>query len=217
MDASAQRKLQNIGARIPRHLANNLTTTKVDTSEEDLARAALKSKDISPKKKEMIRRSLDRGDFRREEEVMNEEVIAKIDEYNGREVKKLIDSGELPDPNSDPFVQERNWKAANRGAKPAEYTSFLSSLENAKKMRPLRDDCVVQQIVEEYKGFIVLPESAKKKQNIVRGRIFCVGPNVLDIKEGQEVLFNLYGFDFVESNEERFMIGSEREVWAVIE
>lgn len=216
MDHATQRKLTRIGASIPKRLTQNLTKTIVDNSEEELARAALASKDISPRKKAMIKKQLEAGSFRREEVVENQEVIKEIDEYNTREVKRLRDSGELPDPNNDPFVRERNHRIANRGEKPAKYTSFLKTLAVANKLQPLADRIILQEIIEEEKkSLIIMPDKEKKSARF--GKIFVVGNKVEHVKAGQTVVFNIYDFDYIEKETERFLIGSEKGVMGILE
>lgn len=107
MDSNTKKILNGINRRIPSHLAKNTTKIVVDTSEEELARAALKSPDITKEKKRKIHRYLEAGKFRRTEELINEPVVNQIDQHNARAVKRAIRSGQIPDPMTDPFYRSR--------------------------------------------------------------------------------------------------------------
>jgi len=105
--------LNKISDNIPSHLRNNVTKTEVDASGEELAKHALKQPYIDKEKKRKIYNMLEAGKFRKVEEVINEDNVAKIDKYNAKEVKKKIASGELPDPIKDPFYRERQKRIAS--------------------------------------------------------------------------------------------------------
>jgi len=107
MDPNTLKVLQRISANVPKHLQDNLTKLVIDTSEEDVARAALSEPYISKKKKLKIQEYLNAGKFRREETVINEETVKEIDAYYETEINKAIASGEIPDPKNDPFIKER--------------------------------------------------------------------------------------------------------------
>lgn len=216
MNAETQRKLQGVSAKIPKRLVNNLTKTVVDDSEEELARAALNSKDISPRKKAVIRKKLDQGAFRRTEVVENEATIRAIDEHNTRGVAALRASGELPDPNDDPYVRERNHRIANRGAKPAKYSSFLKTLDNARHIQPIGDKILIQEIIEEEKKPVIILLEKENKKAYREGKIFMIGSRVESVQAGQVILFDLYQFEYMEREGERFLIGSEKGVMGII-
>lgn len=114
MDAQTQRELNRIQAGVPEHLAKNITKTIVDTSEEDVARDALKRKDLSPEARREIAAGLARGAFRSEEVVENEEAIREIDRYNTEKVKAAIRDGRLKDPKDDKFIKEREYRMRHR-------------------------------------------------------------------------------------------------------
>lgn len=107
MDPKTLAVLKRIQANVPEHLKNNLTKLVIDTSEEEVAMAALTSPKISKKKKLKLQEMLNAGKFRREETVVNEETVKAIDEYYTTEINKAIASGEIPDPKDDPYIQER--------------------------------------------------------------------------------------------------------------
>lgn len=136
MDRRTQSVLGRISAGVPRHLANNLIKKEVDTSEEELARAALRSPNISQSKKRRIASLLDKGRFRRTEEVVNEATVRAIDEHNTREIAKARRSGVLADPIKDPFYRARMERIARGGAKRSEPLS-KEEIENARRaLRP---------------------------------------------------------------------------------
>lgn len=102
--------------RITRHIPNrllDLTRLEIDTSEEDLAKAALKLPGLSVKKKREIAKLLEQGAFRREEIIIDEKKVAELDRYHTREVKKAQRAGLLTDPKMDPFWKKRMEKIKN--------------------------------------------------------------------------------------------------------
>lgn len=106
MDRNTRQELNRISGRIPAHLMN-VTKLEIDVSEEDLARAALKNKNISKAKREHIARLLDKGKFRRVETVTNEEVVAELDKFHTNQIARARKEGRLPDPMTDPFYRRR--------------------------------------------------------------------------------------------------------------
>ncbi len=114
MDRQTQRELMKVGAAIPKRLSDNLITEEVDTSEEELARFAIKQGDISKEKKEELARLIEQGAFRRSEKIVNEKVAAEIDRFNSARVEKLRRAGKLPDPMKDRWYQERLAKMRKR-------------------------------------------------------------------------------------------------------
>lgn len=99
--------LNKISDNIPNNLKKNVTKIETDTSGEELANHVLNSNFISKDKKRKIYELKEAGKFRKTEEVINEENVAKIDTYNTKEINKKIASGELPDPMKDKFYRER--------------------------------------------------------------------------------------------------------------
>jgi len=107
MDKRTQHQLNKISARIPARLRNNLTKKVVDDSEEKMIRQFLKRKDLPPKRREYLQKLLDKGAFRREDVVVDEEVAAEIDRYHVREIAKANKKGLLAKPSEDPFWRAR--------------------------------------------------------------------------------------------------------------
>lgn len=109
MDPKTKATLGRITRNIPRRL-QNVTRIEVDTSEEEIAKAALRSNKISKEKKRDIARLLEKGAFRREEVVVDEDKVAELDRYHTAEIAKAKRSGMLADPNKDPFWVKRQAK-----------------------------------------------------------------------------------------------------------
>lgn len=107
MDRETKHTLDRISSKIPSRLAKNTSKVEWDLTEEEKARAALNSPDISKAKKERIARLLDKGAFRRKQEVVNEKVVKELDEFHTREIAKARAAGRLKDPMTDPFYAKR--------------------------------------------------------------------------------------------------------------
>lgn len=65
------------------------------------------------------------------------------------------------------------------------------------------------------KSGIILPGD-KEKKAIIFGYVSEIGPDVTQVKPGDRVLFNEYGFDPVEANGMNLLIGLEENLLAVI-
>ncbi|MDD4028529.1 MAG: co-chaperone GroES [Caldisericia bacterium] len=92
-------------------------------------------------------------------------------------------------------------------------------------IRPLGDRVVVKALdaEETTKGGIILPDSAKEKQQkgkvlaVGNGRILDNGTRVpLDIREGDTVLYSKYGGTEVKIDGELYLIVNERDILGVI-
>jgi chaperonin GroES len=96
-----------------------------------------------------------------------------------------------------------------------------------KKCTPLFDRVLVEIVVEEKKQSktgLILPE--EKNTDVVQGRVVAVGDGrwnedgderiSLSVKIGDIVLFSRYGFDEVEIDEKKYLIGREDQLLAVI-
>lgn len=114
MDEKTQRELRRITANVPEKLAQNVTKVVVDTSEEDVAREALKNKNLSPEARRTIAEGLARGAFRSEDIVENADVVKEIDRYHTAQVKAAIRDGRLADPRNDKFIKEREYRMRHR-------------------------------------------------------------------------------------------------------
>lgn len=112
MDKKDKHILDKITGGIPARLARNLMREEIDTSEEDLARAALRSKDIPESKRRKVAEMLEKGAFRRSETVINEKTVAELDKYHERAIAKARAQGLLKDPAKDPWIVARNKRLA---------------------------------------------------------------------------------------------------------
>ena len=94
------------------------------------------------------------------------------------------------------------------------------------KIRPLQDRVLVKRVEEDQKtkGGIIIPDSAKEKP--IEGIIIAVGKGKvandgklikMDIKEGDNILFNKYAGTDVKIDGEEFVIMREYDIVGVIE
>jgi chaperonin GroES len=96
----------------------------------------------------------------------------------------------------------------------------------AMKLVPLNDRIIVKRTEEEQvtKGGIIIPDTAKEKP--IRGKVLAVGSGrilddgkkvVLDVKEGDTILFSKYAGNEVKIEGEELLIMREEDVLAVVE
>ena len=94
------------------------------------------------------------------------------------------------------------------------------------KIRPLNDRILVKRLEQEAKtaGGIIIPDSAKEKP--AEGKVVAVGPGktndkgdrvVLQVKEGDRVLFSKYGGTEVKISGEEYLIMREDDILGVVE
>lgn len=212
--------LRRISANIPKELLRgDLTKKIVDLEPEQKAREILKHPKVPQKVKRDIQRMLDHGAFKHEETVTDEETIAKIDKYNEDAVRKAIQSGELPDPNDDPYIKERNWKMRNRGNEISSYQSFMSAVRAVKDVKLLGSRVLVQVYKPAGKvSKIIIPDEIKNKggESTSFAVVFRIGPDVRNIKEGQRVIIRKYGFDPLKFDDLLFMVGTEDDILGLV-
>jgi len=99
------------------------------------------------------------------------------------------------------------------------YGGFLKMAVN---LTPLHDRVIVRRIEEKesVKGGIIIPDSAKEKQQ--EGEVIAVGPgkrekdgvHPLDVKVGDRVLFGKYGGTEIKIEDEDLLILREEEILA---
>jgi len=118
-------------------------------------------------------------------------------------------------------------KALNRVPTAAVETfTFINSMEEAMKFRPLHDRIVLRRIEgeEKTKGGIIIPDTAKEKPQ--EGEVIAVGPGArdesgkllpLDLKAGDRVLFGKWSGTEVKIDGEDLLIMKESDVMGVIE
>ena len=94
------------------------------------------------------------------------------------------------------------------------------------KIRPLRDNILLEPLKEERKrGGIILPDTVEKERP-EKGRVLAVGSGKIDkdgkripmeIKKGDIVLFTKYGPNEVKVDGKEYLIAREEDIVAVIE
>ncbi len=93
------------------------------------------------------------------------------------------------------------------------------------KLKPLNDRVLVKRLESEEKtaGGIIIPDSAKEKP--MRGKIVATGPGKcnekgdrvkLEVKEGDEVLFNKYAGTEIKVLGEELLIMREDDILAIV-
>jgi len=218
--SKADEVLSRISRSIPKELLKgDLTKKIIDRAPEERAREILKHPGVPQKVKNDINKLLESGAFKQEEEVIDEDAIAKIDSYNEKAVREAIQSGELPDPNDDPYIRERNWKMKNRGKEISSYQSFMGAVKAVKDFQLLGNRVLVQ-VYEpaKKKSAIILPDSAKKPDDCFFAVIFKLGDEIKDkhLEEGKRVIIRKYGFDPIHINDVLFLVGKEDDVLAIM-
>ena len=94
-------------------------------------------------------------------------------------------------------------------------------------LKPLSNHVFLKPVEEEKvtKGGILLPETMEKEKP-VKGKVLAVGPGKqnekgermpMSVKVGDTVLFKKYGPDEVEMNGEKYLVGDEDDILAIIE
>ena len=93
-------------------------------------------------------------------------------------------------------------------------------------LKPLSNHLIIKPIGEEKttKGGIVLPDNAENKPT--KGEVVAAGPGRVDengkivkmsVSVGDKVLFKKYGPDEIEVDGEKYLIGDEGDVLAIIQ
>ena len=84
-------------------------------------------------------------------------------------------------------------------------------------MKPLGDRILIRKIEakDKTKGGIILPDAAKEKPTM--GTVLSVGAKVEDVKEGQTVIFFMFGGTEVNVNDETLYVYREAEILAIVE
>lgn len=93
------------------------------------------------------------------------------------------------------------------------------------KIKPLRDQVLLEPLKEEKKkGGILLPETVQKERP-EKAKVIAVGPGKmidgklvpLGLKKGDVVLFTKYGPNEIKVDEKEYLIAREEDILAVIE
>ena len=83
-------------------------------------------------------------------------------------------------------------------------------------MRVLRDEILVKQKIEEKTAAgIYLTEKYQKQSG--EGIVHLIGPKVLDVKVGDNVLFNKLAGRYINFEKEEFILMRENEIWGIRE
>lgn len=109
--------LKEIENNLPSELTDNLMSTVMNVEQEDTAKELLKSDDLAPEVRKHLETELSSGNLRFEEEIVNEDITIKMDEYYDREVKAAIKDGRLSSPDEDEFFMKRMAKYDKRNKK----------------------------------------------------------------------------------------------------
>lgn len=98
--------LNEITNSLPEKYKKNLMKTVINKDQENTAKDLLKNKNLPQSTRDMLKSDIKSGSLRFKEEIVNEKITKKIDEYFEKEVKKAIADGRLPSPDDDPFYQK---------------------------------------------------------------------------------------------------------------
>ena len=91
-------------------------------------------------------------------------------------------------------------------------------------LKPLSDHVLIEPLVEETKGGIILPETVDREKPI-KGKVIATGPGKvsekgervpMSVKVGDMVLFKKYGPDEIEIEGKKYLVGDEDDILAII-
>jgi len=84
------------------------------------------------------------------------------------------------------------------------------------KFKPLKDRCFVKYSENEEKtaGGLYIPDSAKEKPQ--RGTVESVGPEVKEVKKGDEILFDRYSGSKVKLDDNEYLIIKEEDILGIL-
>jgi len=86
------------------------------------------------------------------------------------------------------------------------------------KIIPLASNVVLEPKKEEVKtkGGIILPDTASKEQSQI-GKVIAVGPDVKkELKIGDVVLYDKFGLEEVEIEDQKYIIGPKNKILGII-
>ncbi len=93
------------------------------------------------------------------------------------------------------------------------------------KIKPLRDQVLIEPLKEEVKkGGIILPDTVHKERP-EQGKVVAAGPGryedgelrPLTVKKGDVVLFTKYGPNTIKVDEKEYLIAKEDDILAIVE
>ena len=89
-------------------------------------------------------------------------------------------------------------------------------MKTENKIQPLHDYVLLKEVKEETKGGIYVPEGADTEE-ARKASVLRLGSEVeIKIKTGDIVLFKPYGFDEIVLDGERFLLGREENICAIL-
>ena len=114
MTPRTKKRMQEINASIPQEWKDGLMKKMVDTEQEDIVKESLKDPNMSEVTRTALQKQVEEGVYRKNIEVVDEEVRQKIDDYLTKAVEDAFTNDEIdkPDPN-DPFIMKMQ-EAAQR-------------------------------------------------------------------------------------------------------
>jgi len=101
-----QKVLKEITDNVPERLKNALMKKSMNTEQEETVRALIKNPGTSSEIRDKLKKELEAGEFRFEEEIVDEKIAKELDSYYEVEVKKAIKEGRLGSPDEDPYYQK---------------------------------------------------------------------------------------------------------------
>jgi len=86
-------------------------------------------------------------------------------------------------------------------------------------VRPLGSRLVIHPVQQETvsAGGIFIPSVAQNPESVQQAKVFAVGPQVVEVKEGDLVLFNKFGGSRIKFGGEEYVIVKEEELYGVLE
>jgi len=84
------------------------------------------------------------------------------------------------------------------------------------KFKPLKDRCFVKYSEHEEKtaGGLYIPDAAKEKPQ--KGSVEAVGPEVKEVKKGDEILFDRYSGSKVKLDDIEYLIIKEEDILGIL-
>ena len=114
MNERTKKRIAEINAAIPQELKDTLLKKMVDTEQEDIVKESLKDPNMSADTRAALQKQVDDGVYRKDIEVVDEEVRQKIDDYLTKAVEYAFANGEIDPPDAnDPFIKKMQ-EAAQR-------------------------------------------------------------------------------------------------------
>lgn len=82
------------------------------------------------------------------------------------------------------------------------------------KIKPRGSSVLVKPVTQQDKlGGLLLPDTSKQERPN-EGSVLSVGPKVKDLKKGDKIIFNPYGFEEYKMEDEKVYLMEEKEIYA---